>query len=391
MLKLRAWAAALLPVCALALTASAQTPAVSELRSLYARLTGTKGVLTPGDGRAAGDRLAEWRLDPGKLEPADKVKLLAVEILAAAANGDAGKAAANVRELIDAAGADAKALDVAYLGAVACGDAQAAELALRRRTDSADAAERKELSRKRQWVATIGRKAPEVEIVTEDGTTFTPAKRGDKVLVIDFWNTLASPSDKQIESLRKLYEEVKDDPNVEFVGVNADSESRLDKAREFAGKHKLTWPQRYEAVAINAPLTHKAFSAGSPPWLVLVDSYGYIRAVGDADEPAFRYALRAAIAEAKLEFKAVIPRMRDGKQDKPPDDDAGASAGANRKPSQPPKSDLPSNAEARQKLQEAHSFWKTGMKKKARQMFEEIVRDYPGTKEAEEAKFFLDD
>ncbi len=383
---------AILTTCSLLVAAAAaQTPALAELKTLHERLTSPKGLLTEADGRLASDRLAEWKLDPTKLETADKLRLLTIETLAPLARGDAAKAGEKARELVEAAGTDAKSLDAAYLGAVAAGDAQTAELALRRRTDSADANLRKELSRKRQWTATVGRKAPEVEIRTEDGKEFIPTKRGDKVLIIDFWNSLSAPSAAQLTALQKLYEEVGSDQHVDFIGVNADSENRLDKAREFAAKNKMTWPQRYEAVAVKAPITHEAFKAGPPPWLVLVDSYGYIRAIGDAAEPAFQYALRAALAEARLEFEAVMPRTRDGKQATPPGSNAGAASGGKKEPERtPPKSDLPSNAEARSKLQQAHSMRRGGMKTKARQMYEEIVRDYPGTKEAEEAAFWLE-
>lgn len=383
---------AILTTCSLLVAAAAaQTPALAELKTLHERLTSPKGLLTEADGRLASDRLAEWKLDPTKLETADKLRLLTIETLAPLARGDAAKAGEKARELVEAAGTDAKSLDAAYLGAVAAGDAQTAELALRRRTDSADANLRKELSRKRQWTATVGRKAPDVEIRTDDGKEFIPTKRGDKVLIIDFWNSLSAPSAAQLTALQKLYEEVGSDQHVDFIGVNADSENRLDKAREFATKNKMTWPQRYEAVAVKAPITHEAFKAGPPPWLVLVDSYGYIRAIGDAAEPAFQYALRAALAEARLEFEAVMPRTRDGKQATAPGSGAGVSSGGKKEVgTKRPEATKPSTPESTRALQDATMLRKGGMKKKAIEAYKQIVAEFPGTPEAIEAAEWLE-
>ncbi|MBU0616169.1 MAG: hypothetical protein KKI02_00480, partial [Planctomycetes bacterium] len=52
--------------------------------------------------------------------------------------------------------------------------------------------------------------------------------------------------------------------------------------------------------------------------------------------------------------------------------------------------ELPSNLEARAKLTQARAFLKAKSRSRAIKLFEEIVRDYPGTKEAQEAQEYLD-
>ena len=81
-----------------------------------------------------------------------------------------------------------------------------------------------------------------------------------------------------------------------------------------------------------------------------------------------------------------MPRTRDGQQPTRP------SAAVEPKEEKPaaPAAELPSNPEARGKLKLARTYLKTGKRTDAKLLFEEIVRDYPGTQEAEQAQEYLD-
>jgi hypothetical protein len=232
----------------------------------------------------------------------------------------------------------------------------------------------------------VGEKAPDVLIRTEDMTEFSTRRRGNRVLLIDFWNVLLPPDEKEIKALRDLYKEYQYSLHVDFVGVNADPEARIDEARKFARENGYVWKQRYEYQGREAPITHQAFHAGNPPWQVLIDTFGYIRAVGTASEPGFQYALRAATAEARGDQEVVMPRTRAGAQAERP----GAEIKVEAKKSPKPAGELPSSPEAQAKLTLARTYMKTGKRTDAKRLFEEIVRDYPGTREAQEAQEYLD-
>lgn len=375
----------LLPV---AIAAAQNNSNLAELTKLHANLNKPGTIVTPDQARMASGRLDEWKLDAAALSGGSKRELLAVQVLIAAAMGDAAKAGQAAALLQPAAEGDRLALEATYCGACAAGDAQTAEAAVKALAEKAEGEAKRAQMRRRSWLAQVGREAPDISISTDDVKEFKPRKRGDKILIIDFWNTLAEPPKEHVAALKKLYEELSGDSNVEFIGVNAEAESRLEKAKDYARKNGFAWPQRYEGVALKAPVTHEAFKAGQSPWTVLIDSYGYQRAVGSPTEPAFQYAVRAALAEARADFSPVLPKTTDGKQAKRESQEP-TKENAKKKDDGAAK-DLPSNLEAKKLLQEAHAMRKTGMKTKAREMYQRVISEYPGTKEAEEAQFWLE-
>lgn len=310
--------------------------------------------------------------------------------------GDAARAIDIAKKALAVENSGSDAQRAGYIAAVAAGDAQLAESCLKKLADQADGDEKTRISRRRQWLVRVGKEAPDVPIACEDDTSIKVANRGDKVLVIDFWNVLAAPSKESVAALKKLHAGLKDDRNVEFVGVNADAATRLEKARAFAKTSGFAWPQCYEKQAGTETMISKAFTAGDPPWTVLIDSYGNIRAVGAADETGFRYAVKTAVAEARGDFDPLMPRTRDGQQAAKPGSRGelakAAEKAAAEKPAkkEPASGELPSNPDARAKFQTARTFWKAFRRADAKKLFQEIVRDYPGTLEAKEAQEFLD-
>jgi len=361
---------------------------LNELKTLHGRIANPGAVLSAAEAQRAADRLAEWGLEPERLSADDRGRLRQVELYIALARGDAARALELARGLLAEQPEDQAALEAAYLSACAAGDAQLATQVLEQLGKTATGQQRRLLSLRRRWVRGVGEKAPDVTIRTEDLTEFSTTRRGERVLLIDFWNVLTPPDEATMRALRELYGEYRHNLYIEFVGVNADAESRIAEAQAFAKQNGLVWKQRYEAQAQEAPITHQAFHAGTPPWQVLIDTFGYIRAIGAASEPGFVYAVRAAVAEAQGQYELVMPRTRAGQQAQ-----RGGAAPETREKEEAgdkPAGPLPSNPEALQKLQLARTYLKTGKRTDARRLFEEIVRDFPGTQEAREAQEYLD-
>ena len=357
-----------------------------ELNKLHERMADADKVLTAKDAKQAANRLAEWKLAPEKLSPEDRARLGRIEVYVALAEGDAKAALERARSLLGEFSDDPAACEAAYLAACAAGDAKLGSDMLKQLAKDAKGDRRRQLSQRRRWIRGVGKQAPEVEIRAEDMTGFRTTRRGDRVLLIDFWNVLQTREDDTSEALRALHKEYQHSLHVDFVGVNADAEVQVPEAKEFAKESGYVWKQRYEYAATNAPITHQAFRAGTPPWQVLIDTFGYVRAVGSVREPGFQYALRAAIAEARRDFEVVLPRTRDGQQP----ERASAKIEPKTKTAVQPERELPSNPDAAAKLTLARTYLKTGKRTDAKRLFEEIVRDFPGTPEAKEAQEYLD-
>ncbi|RMF79897.1 MAG: hypothetical protein D6744_08720, partial [Planctomycetota bacterium] len=277
-------------------------------------------------------------------------------------------------------------LELSYLAALVAADGKAASEALQALSRRADASRRSELSQKRRRVRGVGKPAPDIEIRTDGGDDFAVRRRGDDVLVVDFWNLRSAPSKELCRALRAAYDEFRDERHLQFVGVNADPEDDLEASRRFAAEHRFEWPQCYEGVGRGAPITHKAFRAGNPPWTVIVDSYGTVRFIGGADEPAFYYVLAAVLAEA------------DGRYDPPYR--VGASRGGEHgsgaeppvgKPSPPGASAQPkSNPDALNLFNQARLALRTGSKQRAKKLFQEVIRRWPDSLEAKKAAEILE-
>jgi hypothetical protein len=369
--------------------AVAQTPAGGEVKDpadLYARLSADNAVASAEQATQYAERLKSWGLKAESLPPAERARLGCVEVYLAAAQGDAAGALGRAQQLLKDFPQDAAAQAAAYVAAGAAGDAQLGSDMASKLAQSADAKQRPAWSARRRWMREVGKQSPEIDIRAEDGTVFQTRRRNNRVLLIDFWNTLEKPEAGLSKALVAVYQEYQGSRYFDLVGVNADAEARVAEARAFAKTAGYEWGQVYEKTSVNAPITNEAFRAGNPPWQVLIDAYGYVRAVGSATEPGFRYALRAAVAESEGRFPAVMVRTREGQQAQVAKAEVSAA---------PAKKDasgkeLQSNPEAASKLRQARTYLRTGLKTKARELFEEIIRDYAGTAEAQEAQEYLD-
>lgn len=374
--------------CLTAATAAGQSKAVlSELGKLHDRLAQPENTLSEKDGKQARDRLAEWKLAAEKLSPEHRARLLRVETYVSLALGDARTALEKAGALLDEWPEDQAVFEVAYLAALAGGDAKLGGDTLKKLGKTAKGQKRRAISLRRRQMRGVGRKAPETVIRADDMTEFRTTRRGGRLLFVDLWNLSDKPDESTVAALCGLHAHYENSLHFEMVGVNADDEANAAAAKAFVKDSGYAWPQRYEYQSRKAPITHGAFHAGKPPWQVLIDTFGYVRAVGDLRDPGFQYAIRAAISEARGDREIVMVRSHDGEQPEKAGDKIKApvkkkpKAGVGEKPSDP---------EAVRLFRLARTYLKTGKRTDSKRLFEQIVREYPGTREAREAQEYLD-
>ncbi|MBK8916154.1 MAG: tetratricopeptide repeat protein [Phycisphaerales bacterium] len=364
--------------------AAQQSAALDEIRTLANDFARVDQVVSVAEAERVRERLAALKLNPADLKPREQEQLLRVELFAALGTGQAAAAASAADQLALLAPKKRLPLESAYVAALVNCHAARADERLRELLGTAAGAEKEQLSRRQRWLRTIGSEAPEVVIEAGD-ERFSASDRRKRVLLIDFWSVLNTPGDLHVSTLLSVHEEFKGTAAFQMVGVNTDAESRVERARAFATEKGWVWPQHFERMAAGAPITHKAFRAGPAPYQVLIDGRGIIRAVGSAADPAFRYAIRAAVAETL------------GKASAPQPIDVAGKTPAEFAPPPPPEAPPPTHNEpprasdpaAADLLRQARVFLKTGRKTDARAMLQRIVSEYPKSLEAREAADLL--
>lgn len=371
----------LLPALAVTVT-HAQTPTqMAQVQQMLDRLTKPGVVLSMDEAKEVRGVFDGLGIDLSKAKPDQKAKVLACDIYTAAMIGNAEKLLEPSKTLATELADQPGGREAAYFAALVTGNGELARSVAKDGYDKATGDDKKLWSQRRQYAADIGKPAPDASFRVDDATEIKPNNRGDTVLVIDFWNVLSPPPAASLAGLKKVYDEWKSESNNMFVGVNCDSESRVERARKYAADNGLAWQHRYEQKAVGAPITHQAFKVAATPWTVIIDTLGQIRFVGDPAGSAFACTLRCAVAEARGEHPAMTEKRRSGKVDEPT---------VAKKKDDKAEGDLPSNADAAAKMNLVRTYWKTGKKGEARKILQEIIANYPGTREAKEAKDWLE-
>lgn len=368
---------------------------LAELAALDGRVT-SAAVLSSDDGQSVLAKLDGWRINPAKLTPEQRAQWLRCYTLGMLACGDALSAGSYFVDLL-AAQPDAPGTHrIGWQVALASADGKLAASMLGRLKDAADAERKELLVEQARRTRHVGRLCPDVKLdVSPSELVELPGTRG--VFVLEFWNPRKKPDDAQIAAMRARYERYRSD-GVRFFGIVAAGKDGAD-ARAFVRETNLNWPHVFEDKSAGAPLTHKAFQASATPMTIVVDADGIMRAASDPADAALEYALRAATAEAEGKFRSPDPRPVEGKPPvrgeirAKPDDKSQKSAsmtGRAREPEGDKPAGEPRNDElAESKLREGRLAMKTGQRKRAKEIFQEIVRDYPGTSAARQAQEYL--
>ncbi len=385
----------LLVLAALVLLFPAPAASAQDAETLKALRDWHGKVVQPGQvapenlGQLARERIAAWKLPVDKLEPADRGRLVGLTIHAALAVGDARTALEWLPKLAAEGEEDRDTLMTAWLVSGAAGDAQLTQDTLNK-LKAAGVLGEKLVAKRVKRLDMIGRPAPDVEVAADQGAVVKLRKRDGIVLVIDFWQYARRPNRSLAQRVRESWQEYADNPHVAFLGVNSDDPTLLAEAMQFVLDNGYGWPQHYEQRSVDAPLTVRAFGIEKTPRDVVIDADGNVRAVGSVAEVSFKYALRAAVAEAAGKFPALPPKTTAGvaapvAKPKHPVVKPPAAKKAD-EPSAVRKDDLPHSDEAKSLLEKARLFVKTGRKTDARRLFNEVIAKYPGTWEAADAR-----
>jgi hypothetical protein len=361
--------------------------AIAQLIRLHDRLTQSKTPISVEDGDAALESIRQWNLDPARLGADARARLLGAEAYAALAVGDAARARKLSGALQAIAPDAAPTRRLNELAAVASADAAARAAGITQELRGVHGESRQRLEREQRLLERVGERAPGVTIATDDGAPIAVAQRSQTVLLLDFWSTRTPPSKAMLEGLHGLQSAYREELAFELVGINSDDEPDVGKARALAKANGYTGKIHYEKKSRGAPITHVAFQLEHTPVQVLVDGRGFVAAVGSVGDAGFIYAVRAAVAQARGDFAYLSPTKRSGELAV-----SAPRASAEEAPAKSPAADseLPSNPEAAGKLTLARTYLKQRVYGKAKQLLQEIVRDYPGTLEAREAQERLD-
>jgi len=195
---------------------------------------------------------------------------------------------------------------------------------------------------------------------------------GGKVTVVHFWASGSSASAGVMSTLEKFYQQRRKDRNFQLVGVSIDRD--VDAARRTIRQWGLSWPQ-----AVNRGLRQKFFGRGVPH-VVAISPTGHILWQG---HPALKdtlifvtdFARRQAGRMPRPEATTTSPRTI--ARPKPPK--------TPQKPS-PPTATPTEEAEADRLYKMAKTYMKLRMRAKAGELLREIVRKYPNTRAAKDAR-----
>jgi thiol-disulfide isomerase/thioredoxin len=132
-----------------------------------------------------------------------------------------------------------------------------------------------------------------VRFTDSQGKVLDLASLKGKVVFLNFWATWCPPCQAEMPSINKLYSQFKDDPNVVFILVDADSD--LPKAQKFLDRKHYTFPV-YQAAS---DIPEQLFK-GSLPTTVVFDKKGRI---SFNEEGAANYANK--------KFVAFVQQLRD--------------------------------------------------------------------------------
>jgi thioredoxin-like negative regulator of GroEL len=357
-----------------------------KLDALYVQQLASAGRMwSINDGFRVLGELEDLELDRDKLPAEARGKALAVEAMGALAIGDAARAWATIGEIRQLVRDPLVVNMLTYRAAVASGDAKAARESLdSAASNSAAKIDAKEVGRAQAALDRVGMQVPSdlVAKLSESGA----APR--RAVLVDFWSAKSEPVKDAAAALSALNEAFSAEIAFELVGVNTDAAAGA-RDKQLAEQRGYTWKQHFAGDTAKAAT--KLLQPKEPPWQVLIDSRGVVRAVGSAGDPGFVYAVRAAVAEARGDFSYVAPVTVKGQR--VGGSEAGGVVGKAAKKEERPKSadELPSNPDAERKLNTARAFMKTGKKTDAKRLLEEIIRDYPNTREAKLAEEFLGD
>jgi peroxiredoxin len=141
--------------------------------------------------------------------------------------------------------------------------------------------------------AMIGKPAPDVELIGDDGKKVKLASLRGKPVVLDFWATWCEPCVESLPEVVKITNELKSTP-LQWLSVTVqDDQSRV---KDFLKKEKITWTNYYD----DSGLVGAAFHGQGVPTIVLIDASGNVVFSGSNVD-----AIRKEIAKLGPEYASI--------------------------------------------------------------------------------------
>lgn len=136
----------------------------------------------------------------------------------------------------------------------------------------------------------IGAQAPDLTLETIKGKKANLKSYKGKVLIVDFWASWCGPCRAEIPKLKKIYEDYKDNKNVEFLSISIDQDK--DAWHSAVDKEAMPWPQLLSPEG--GQEARKTYQFSGIPFIICIDADGTIfrkQLRGDAVRKAIEDAL----------------------------------------------------------------------------------------------------
>jgi thiol-disulfide isomerase/thioredoxin len=146
----------------------------------------------------------------------------------------------------------------------------------------------------------VGKKLPDLQLKSADGTTVTLGSLRGKPLLIDFWATWCAPCIASLSELADIYDQTRG-KGLTFLAVDQDQEPGTGFT--FLQRKGYTW------LDFNDPdgEVHKQLGYEGLPHVLLVDLTGTIVFDGTGENAT---ELRSSIARLGSEFRSLAPESR---------------------------------------------------------------------------------
>ena len=97
-----------------------------------------------------------------------------------------------------------------------------------------------QMKKSKQDMLEIGTQVPDFTVTTFSGETYQKSKLEGKILLLNFWSSWCSSCDEEGAALEEVWQEVKDEGDIIFIGVNyVDTEK---DSLAFLEKYGITFP-----------------------------------------------------------------------------------------------------------------------------------------------------
>lgn len=116
--------------------------------------------------------------------------------------------------------------------------------------------------------------APEYDLESLDGVSYSSSELLGKIVVLDFWATWCKPCEEEFPELVKLHDIYKDRSDIMFFAVNAGGPGETpEKVRTFLSDKAVIFP----AAMDSANTLKSKFNVAALPTLLMIDKKGVIR------------------------------------------------------------------------------------------------------------------